>query len=138
VINISNTSSETLRAGAALRVLLVEDSELLAERLRELLGQIAGVEVVGTVRDERAAVAMTQEGGIHVLILDLQLKNGTGFGVLRSLGQHRPAIIVFTNYALPEYRRRAEQLGVEYFLNKSLDFERLPDVIRTLARTAHS
>lgn len=138
MINISNTSSETLRAGAALRVLLVEDSELLAERLRELLGQIAGVEVVGTVRDERAAVAMTQEGGIHVLILDLQLKNGTGFGVLRSLGQHRPAIIVFTNYALPEYRRRAEQLGVEYFLNKSLDFERLPDVIRTLARTAHS
>ena len=121
-----------------MRVLLVEDSELLAERLRELLGQIGGVEVVGTVRDERAAVAMTKEGGIHVLILDLQLKNGTGFGVLRSLGEERPAVIVFTNYALPEYRRRAEQLGVEYFLNKSLDFERLPEVIRTLARSAHS
>jgi DNA-binding NarL/FixJ family response regulator len=118
---------------AALRILLVEDSELLAERLRELLGQIAGVEVVGTVRDERAAVAMTREGHIHVLILDLQLKNGTGFGVLRSLGEERPAVIVFTNYALPEYRRRAEQLGVEYFLNKSLDFERLPEVIRSLA-----
>ena len=127
-----------MRTGAALRILLVEDSELLAERLRELLGQIAGVEVVGTVRDERAAVAMTKEGDIHVLILDLQLKNGTGFGVLRSLGEDRPAVIVFTNYALPEYRRRAEQLGVEYFLNKSLDFERLPEVIRTLARSAHS
>jgi len=111
---------------------------LLAERLRELLGQIAGVEVVGTVRDERAAVAMTREGDIHVLILDLQLKNGTGFGVLRSLGEERPAVIVFTNYALPEYRRRAEQLGVDYFLNKSLDFERLPEVIRTLAQAAHS
>jgi two-component system, OmpR family, response regulator len=123
---------------AALRILLVEDSELLAERLRELLGQIAGVEVVGTVRDERAAVAMTREGHIHVLILDLQLKNGTGFGVLRSLGEERPAVIVFTNYALPEYRRRAEQLGVEYFLNKSLDFERLPEVIRSLAQAAHS
>ena len=121
-----------------MRILLVEDSELLAERLRELLGQIAGVEVVGTVRDERAAVAMTRESDIHVLILDLQLKNGTGFGVLRSLGAERPAVIVFTNYALPEYRRRAEQLGVEYFLNKSLDFERLPEVIRTLARSAHS
>ena len=116
---------------------MVEDSELLAERLREVLGQIAGVEVVGTVRDERAAVALNEEGGIHVLILDLQLKNGTGFGVLRSLGEDRPAVIVFTNYALPEYRRRAEQLGVEYFLNKSLDFERLPEVIRSLARSAH-
>ena len=138
MINIRSTSTESVRPGAALRILLVEDSELLAERLRELLGQIGGVEVVGTVRDERAAVAMTKEGGIHVLILDLQLKNGTGFGVLRSLGEQRPAVIVFTNYALPEYRRRAEQLGVEYFLNKSLDFERLPEVIRTLARSAHS
>jgi len=122
----------------ALRILLVEDSELLAERLREVLGQIGGVEVVGTVVDERAAVDMARERNIHVLIIDLQLKQGTGFGVMRSLGADRPAIIVFTNYALPEYRRRAEQLGVEYFLNKSLDFERLPEVIRTLAQSAHS
>ncbi|MEJ0005400.1 MAG: response regulator [Steroidobacteraceae bacterium] len=122
----------------ALRILLVEDSELLAERLREVLSQIAGVEVVGTVVDEGTAVTMARERDIHVLILDLQLKQGTGFGVMRSLGADRPAVIVFTNYALPEYRRRAEQLGVEYFLNKSLDFERLPEVIRTLAQTAHS
>ena len=138
MINIRSQSTEGVRPITPLRILLVEDSELLAERLRELLGQISGVELVGTVRDERAAVAMTREGGIHVLILDLQLRNGTGFGVLRSLGQERPAVIVFTNYALPEYRRRAEQLGVEFFLNKSLDFERLPEVIRTLARSTQS
>jgi DNA-binding NarL/FixJ family response regulator len=119
-------------------VLLVEDSELLAERLREVLSQIAGVEVVGTVGDEGAAVAMTRTGDIHVLILDLQLKHGTGFGVLRTLGEKRPATIVFTNYALPEYRRWAEQFGVEYFLNKSLDFERLPEVIRALAVAGNS
>jgi DNA-binding NarL/FixJ family response regulator len=119
-------------------VLLVEDSELLAERMREVLGQIAGVEVVGTVGDEREAVAMTRSADVHVLILDLQLKQGTGFGVLRALGEDRPATIVFTNYALPEYRRWAEQFGVEYFLNKSLDFERLPEVIRSLAVAGHS
>lgn len=134
---IPSTTSGSGRTGA-LRILLVEDSELLAERLREVLGQIAGVEVVGTVVDEGTAVTMARERDIHVLILDLQLKQGTGFGVMRSLGANRPAIIVFTNYALPEYRRRAEQLGVEYFLNKSLDFERLPEVIRTLAQTAQS
>jgi DNA-binding NarL/FixJ family response regulator len=136
VLNLS-TIPGTGRSGA-LRVLLVEDSELLAERLREVLGQIAGVEVVGTVMDEGTAVAMARDRDIHVLILDLQLKQGTGFGVMRSLGPDRPAVIVFTNYALPEYRRRAEQLGVEYFLNKSLDFERLPEVIRTLAQSARS
>ena len=134
---IPSTPSEICRTGA-LRILLVEDSELLAERMRELLGQIADVEVVGTVVDEGSAVAMTRDREVHVLILDLQLKQGTGFGVLRTLGAHRPATIVFTNYALPEYRRWAEQFGVEYFLNKSLDFERLPDVIRTLKQRPHS
>jgi two-component system, OmpR family, response regulator len=136
VINVT-TPPENCRSGA-LRILLVEDSELLAERMREVLGQITGVEVVGTVGDEGSAVAMTRESHIHVLILDLQLKHGTGFGVLRALGEQRPATIVFTNYALPEYRRWAEKFGVEYFLNKSLDFERLPEVIRTLAAAPHS
>ncbi len=137
MLNTPHTLVEASRAGA-FRVLLVEDSVLLAERLREVLGQIAGVEVVGTVTDEGSAVAMTRSGGIHVLILDLQLRHGTGFGVLRSLGDDRPAVIVFTNYALPEYRRRAEQLGAEYFLNKSLEFERLPEVIRTLQEIHYS
>jgi two-component system, OmpR family, response regulator len=136
VINAPSTP-EICRTGA-LRVLLVEDSELLAERMREVLGQISGVEVVGTVGDEGSAVAMTRQSDIHVLILDLQLKNGTGFGVLRTLGEHRPATIVFTNYALPEYRRWAEKFGVEYFLNKSLDFERLPEVIKSLAQAPHA
>ncbi|HTC52290.1 MAG TPA: response regulator transcription factor [Steroidobacteraceae bacterium] len=132
-----STPSGISRTGA-LRILLVEDSELLAERMRELLGQITDVEVVGTVVDEDDAVAMTRDRDVHVLILDLQLKHGTGFGVLRTLGEHRPATIVFTNYALPEYRRWAEKFGVEYFLNKSLDFERLPEVIRTLKKVPHS
>jgi DNA-binding NarL/FixJ family response regulator len=132
-----STPSGNGRTGA-LRILLVEDSELLAERMREVLGQISDVEVVGTVMDEGSAVAMTRDRDVHVLILDLQLKHGTGFGVLRTLGEDRPKTIVFTNYALPEYRRWAEKFGVEYFLNKSLDFERLPEVIKTLKLAPHS
>ena len=54
-----------------------------------------------------------------MIVLDLQLKEGTGFGVMQRLGETRPMIIVFTNYMLPEYQRLARALGVEYFLNKS-------------------
>ena len=34
-----------------------------------------------------------------------------------------------TNYALPQYRERAMQLGVEHFLNKGEDLERLPQIV---------
>ena len=113
----------------ALRVLLVEDSRVLAERLRETLDSLEQVELVGSVADETAAVTAARENHVDVIILDLQLKEGTGFGVVQRLGKSRPKIIVFTNYMLPEYQRLASSLGVEYFLNKSLDYERLPQLL---------
>jgi len=115
--------------GKNLEILLVEDSPRIAERLRELLTQEAGVHVAATVEDEAAAVRALREMKIDLLILDLQLKVGTGFGVLETVGAQRPRTIVMTNYALPQYRERARRLGVEYFLNKEKDFERLPEIV---------
>lgn len=115
-----------------LRVLLVEDSKVLAERLRETLNQMEGVEVIETVDDERSAIDAARRESIDLMVLDLQLRSGTGFGVLQSLGSQRPAVIVLTNFSVPEYQRRAESMGVEYFLNKSRDCERLADVVREI------
>ncbi len=115
-----------------LRVLLVEDSPLLAERLRESLVDLADVEVVDTVDNESEAGARVLAASVNVLVLDQQLKSGTGFGVLRALGERRPIVIMLTNYALPEYRLRARELGVDYFLDKSTDSERLHEVIASL------
>ena len=115
-----------------LRVLLVEDSRVLAERLRESLDTLANVEVVGLVADESAAVTAVREHRPDVIILDLQLKEGTGFGVMQRLGDRRPIIIVFTNYMLPEYQRIASSLGVQHFLNKSVDYERLPQLLQEI------
>jgi DNA-binding NarL/FixJ family response regulator len=112
-----------------LRVLLVEDSPRIAERVRELLVQEDGVQVVATVEDEMSAVRALQELPVDLLILDLQLKVGTGFGVLETVGTTRPPTIVMTNYALPQYRERARRFGVEYFLNKAMDFEQLPAIV---------
>ena len=119
------------------RVLLVEDSRVLAERLRESLDGLENVEVAGVVADESAAVEAVRAQAIDVIVLDLQLKEGTGFGVVQRLGKSRPKVIVFTNYMLPEYQRRARALGVEYFLNKSLDYERLPLLIQELGGAPH-
>ena len=115
-----------------LRVLLVEDSRVLAERLRESLDTLENVEVVGLVADETSAVAAVLDQRPDVIILDLQLKEGTGFGVMQRLGEMRPVIIVFTNYILPEYQRIASSLGVQHFLNKSMDYERLPQLLQEI------
>jgi two-component system, OmpR family, response regulator len=114
------------------RVLLVEDSRVLAERMRETFAALEDVEVVASVTDESAAVAAVRDNQVDVIVLDLQLREGTGFGVMERLGKSRPLVIVFTNYMLPEYQRLANALGVEYFLNKSRDYERLPEIIQEI------
>ena len=116
----------------ALRVLLVEDSVMLADRLREALSALDSVEVIAVVDNETDATDWVRAAAVDVMVLDLQLKEGSGFGVLRGLGGCRPAIIVLTNYTLPEYRVLAKRLGADHFLNKSTDYERLAEVIGAL------
>jgi DNA-binding NarL/FixJ family response regulator len=122
----------------SLQILLVEDSAVLADRLSDLLNHIPGVNLVGTVDNEHAAVAFAHSQPIDVIILDLHLRQGTGFGVLRALAlqSHKPVAIVLTNYALPQYQRAARALGVRHFLDKAREFERIPEVLREIADDA--
>jgi two-component system OmpR family response regulator len=133
-----NDSAKTAQTGHVLRVLLVEDSQVLATRLREALETLEQVAVVATVDNEQDATNWVRASLIDVIILDLLLRQGSGFGVLRGLGNHRPVVIVLTNYALPEYRQSALRLGVDHFLNKAADCDRLAEVIGSVrdARTS--
>jgi len=122
--------------GPSLRVLLVEDSSLLAARLAELIRRLPDVDLIDTVDTEAEALQRVVTSTPDVLILDLHLRTGSGFGVLRSLERlsgPRPKIIVFTNFGLPEYRRRAESFRVEAFLDKSSDYYRLPKLLSGMA-----
>lgn len=118
-----------------MKVLLVEDSAVLADRLGEMLRQIPGVTLVETVDNEAAAVSVARAQAIDVMILDLHLRKGTGFGVLRTLSTepNGTTTIVLTNYALPQYRTAATDLGVRYFLDKAREFGKIPDLLREIA-----
>ena len=123
----------------SLRVLLAEDSTLLAARLTELIRRLPDVELVATVDSEADAVSQVASETPDVLILDLHLRSGSGFGVLRALARaratsRRPKIVILTNFGLPEYRREAEAFGVEAFLDKSRDYFRLPSLLTDFAR----
>ena len=121
----------------SLRVLLIEDSALLAARLIELVNGLPDVESIDTVDTEADALDRISEVSPDVLILDLHLREGSGFGVLRSLAlstRPRPKIIVLTNFGLPEYRREAESFGVEAFLDKAREYFRLPSLLTDFAK----
>jgi two-component system OmpR family response regulator len=121
---------------STLQVLVVEDSAPVCDRIAEIVGSVPGVEVTERVASEAEARSALDKGGIDIVILDLQLRSGTGFGVLRQLqdSSDRPVVVVFTNFAVPTYRERARKMGAEYFLDKLLDLDKLPKVLAELAQ----
>lgn len=116
-------------------VLLVEDSRVLAERLRETLLSVPGVQLTASVDCEADAIAALHGQPVDVVVLDLHLRQGTGFGVLRSIPvdqAKKVVVIVLTNYDLAEYRRAAAALGATHFLDKLRDLDRLPYLLQQI------
>ena len=128
---------ERVNDSKKLRVILVEDSPIIRARLAETLSEIPNLEIVGQAESESDALSLLDSGGWDAVVLDLQLRQGTGLGVLRSLKQGgRPSnskIIVFTNYAFPQYRDRSMSFGADFFFDKAREFHRVRDVLADLA-----
>jgi two-component system OmpR family response regulator len=122
-----------------MNALVVEDSPQIAERLVELVSVPNRVEVVATAATEDEALAACDRHTIGLAIVDLQLAQGTGFGVIRRLraatGSNPACIVVLTNHAVPALKVAAFEAGADYFLDKSKDFATIPRLIGELLST---
>lgn len=121
----------TQTPGAPLRVLLVEDSAVIRESVVELIEANGRARVTYATDSEPAAVGELKVNPYDVVIVDLRLREGSGFGVLRALQEHQPdtLTIVLTNYTSAAIRKRCAELGVKWFFDKSSEFEGIVDLI---------
>lgn len=113
-----------------LRVLLIEDSRLLRERLVNMLTVPGVMEVTGTAETENEAREKIDANDYDVLVVDVELKQGSGIAAIRHArqsfaGRTQPLIVVLTNYALPTVRQRCMTAGADHFLDKMQQFGEL-------------
>jgi DNA-binding NarL/FixJ family response regulator len=115
-------------------VFIVDDSDILRERLRSILSDISRVQIVGEAEDAEAAKEFLAVNTPDVVILDVRMPKGSGIDVLEMIKREKPSVkvIVLTNYPYPQYRKRCLELGAEFFLDKSTEFDRLPEVLQQL------
>lgn len=121
-----------------LRVFLIDDSRLIRERLIEEIARTREIEFVGCAESESEAVAQLSKLQCDAIVLDINLAQGSGFEVLRSVRAdrtRRPRVIVYTSYAYPYYRHLTMELGADFFLDKATDFKLLLEIIEELPTT---
>ena len=112
-----------------LKTYLVEDSPVIRDSLIATLEELAPVKVIGTAEDEATAVKwLTQpENHCDLVIVDIFLKSGSGLGVLaatKAMARHK-TLVVLSNYATKDIRRKCLELGADRVFDKSDDIDAL-------------
>lgn len=111
-----------------LQAFIVEDSPVIRENLVAALEEMAPIRVVGSAEDETGAVAWLANGHpCDLVIVDIFLKSGSGLGVLKAVARHDPTrkVVVLSNYATPDMRRKCLELGADRVFDKSNEIDAL-------------
>jgi DNA-binding NarL/FixJ family response regulator len=120
-----------------MRVLVVDDSAALRARLVALIRETFGDTLVDEAREGAGALAAVAAARPELVILDLQLPGRGGLEILASLkaASRPPRVLVLTNHATDGHRRECLARGADYFFDKSMEFERVADVLSELRQS---
>jgi DNA-binding NarL/FixJ family response regulator len=114
------------------RVLVVDDQELVREGIASLLGIQPGISVVGTASDGRQAIEAALSSEPDVILLDVRMPEMDGVEAVGVLRRRVPAcrVVMLTTFDDEEYVVEALKAGATGYLLKNLPAGELADAVR--------
>jgi DNA-binding NarL/FixJ family response regulator len=118
-----------------LQVFIAEDSPSVLNALTILLAGVPHVQIVGHADRAQQAAQLIASLRPDVALLDVSLAEGTGIQVLQQIKQTSPGVVavVLTSYDDRWTRAKCKEAGADHFLNKSADFDKIPDLLQRIA-----
>jgi DNA-binding NarL/FixJ family response regulator len=110
-----------------MKILIVDDSAIVRERLTAMLSKITEAENICYAEDVPKAISSVRNLNPEVVILDIRVPGGSGIDVLREIEKinQPPIVIVLINYPYPQYRRKCLDAGADFFFDKSTEFNKV-------------
>ncbi|RZL68278.1 MAG: response regulator [Variovorax sp.] len=122
---------------ARLKTYIVEDNATIRENLVSTLEELTCISAIGhaETEDDARGWLRTHRDAWELAIVDMFLRQGSGLGVLQECMSRQGAqkVVVLTNYATPDIRRRCAHLGADAVFDKSNEIEGLVDFCTRLA-----
>jgi len=115
-------------------ILIIDDSSLIVERLINILRDLRNVDSIKLAATGAEASVLLEQSQPEIIFLDIHLPDKSGIELLNKIRTEYPEIIVimFTNEGNDFYKTLCFELGANYFIDKSKDFELIPDIISSL------
>lgn len=119
----------------SIKLLIVDDSELIRASLINLFEHIEGVDSIDQAATLTHALVRVSLQSPDIVILDLHLPDGLGLDIIQSMKQLVPSlrVAVLTIHADHNYRRKCLERGSDWFFDKATEFDGLLEVVRQLA-----
>jgi DNA-binding NarL/FixJ family response regulator len=126
-----------MAAGNPLTVFIADDSPPVAEMLTELVSSPGRIEVIGVHGTEGGAISAIRVARPDVVVLDLQLADGSGTNVIRAVRADAALagtwILVTSNHDSPQLRAGCLALGADGYFDKVKELTQLADALAGLA-----
>ena len=135
--NPSDNPVKRRMARDPLKVFIADDSPPVAEMLTELISSPGRIEVIGVGATEEAAITSIRTMKPDVVVLDLQLKSGSGTNVIRAVRADNDLdairLMVTSNYTAPQLKAGCLELGADRFFDKVKELGALASALAELA-----
>ncbi|NCI50618.1 response regulator [Sediminibacterium roseum] len=115
-----------------LKVLLIDDTVMILQRLQSLLAEVKQVSRTESATSAEEALVLMDGYQPDVMVLDINMPGMGGIEMLRKLNVKqmiKPVVIMLTNNTFAGYRDECMRLGADYFLDKSRDFLMIPSIV---------
>jgi len=125
-----------MRARARIRIVIVDDHQVVRHGLRQLLEREVDMEVVGEAGSGTEAVRVAIEQQPDVLLLDVKLDDLDGPEVCRRITSASPgtAVVMLTSYLQDAVLLRSLAAGAKGYLIKDVDLNEVKRTIRAVHR----
>ncbi|MBA3705683.1 MAG: response regulator [Bacteroidetes bacterium] len=116
-----------------MNILHVDDSEKIRSLIKSMLLNLPTSNIIEGVYTLSQAKEELKKEKMDVVILDIQLPDGSGIFFLKWIKENYPKIcvIMFSNYSDKHHRMAAKELGADYFFDKSTEWEQ---ILKTIAQ----
>jgi two-component system chemotaxis response regulator CheY len=119
--------------GSGLKILIVEDSALILERMNSILRELDCISEIVDSGNGNDAISVMNATNPDVVLLDINLPGKSGISILKEIkSQSTAKVVMLTNYSDQFYRNLCSELGADHFLDKSTEFEKIPSLLNEI------
>ncbi|MDE3234915.1 MAG: response regulator transcription factor [Bacteroidota bacterium] len=122
-----------------LTLLLIDDSQVILSVMKELLSPLQVIKEIITSSSSLKGLELVKTISPDVVLLDINMPEKNGIEVLKEIKKEHAhvKVLMVTNHATDYYKTLCHQIGADYFIDKSNEFELIPEIIESIARNSN-